>query len=198
MVVWPGDPNVKISLVNSIELGDEANVTSIKMSAHSGTHIDSPRHFIKGGKPIEGLELDILIGEVEIIEIDKQIASIDATILQNLVRTTWPKRIIFKTNNSFQQLFEKEIFYQDFVALTADAAEFLIEQGVKLIGIDYLSIAPFENGAETHNCLLEKNIIIVEGLNLNSIQPGIYELIALPIKLEGADGAPARVLLIQD
>ena len=197
MPVWPGDPHVDNQLVSSIENGDEANVTSIKMSAHTGTHIDAPRHFVRSGTAIEALDLTTLLGDVEIIEIDIGVAQIDVSALEGLERTQWPQRVIFKTNNSFLRLFDKDYFYNNFTALLPDAAAYLIQNGVKLVGIDYLSIAPFINGSETHIKLMEKNVIVIEGLNLADISPGIYDLIALPILLEGADGAPARVLLIQ-
>ena len=197
MPVWPGDPQVENRLVSSIEKGEEANVTSIQMSAHTGTHIDAPNHFIKSGAAIEGLNLTTLLGEVEVIEIDFLVAQIDALTLSKLNRTQWPQRVIFKTNNSNLRLLENEFFYQNFTALLPDAAEYLVQKGVKLVGIDYLSIAPFENGSDSHIILLENDVVVLEGLNLAEISPGIYELIALPILLEGADGSPARVLLIQ-
>jgi arylformamidase len=197
MPVWPGDPQVENQLVSLIEKGEEANVTRIQMSAHTGTHIDAPIHFIKSGKAIEGLSLPTLLGEVEVVEIDFQESQIDALTLRKLSRKQWPQRVLFKTNNSNLRLLEKDFFYQNFTALLPDAADYLVQKGVKLVGIDYLSIAPFENGSKTHIKLLENNVIVVEGLKLADISPGIYELIALPILLEGADGAPARVLLIQ-
>ncbi len=198
MPVWPGDPHVENQLVSSIEKGDEANVTSIQMSAHTGTHIDAPKHFIKSGTAIEGLSLTSLLGEVEVVEINFRISNIDALTLKKLNMNQWPQRVLFKTNNSKLRLLENEFFYQNFTALLPDAAEYLVQKGVKLVGIDYLSIAPYENGADTHIKLLENNVIVIEGLNLADISAGIYELIALPILLEGADGAPARVLLIQN
>jgi arylformamidase len=197
MPVWPGDPLVENQLVSSIENGDEANVTIIKMSAHTGTHIDAPKHFIKSGTAIEGLSLVTLLGEVEVVDIDFRISQIDALTLSKLNKTQWPQRVLFKTNNSKMRLLEEDCFNQNFIALLPDAAEYLVQKGVKLVGIDYLSIAPFEDGSDTHIKLLENNVIVIEGLNLADISPGIYELIALPILLEDADGAPARVLLIQ-
>ncbi len=197
MPVWPGDPQVDNQLVSSIEKGEEANVTSIKMSAHTGTHIDAPKHFIKSGTGIEGLSLTTLLGDVEVVEIDFGNSHIDALTLRKLNENQWPQRVLFKTNNSKLRLLDDDKFNQNFIALLPDAAEFLVSKGVKLVGIDYLSIAPFENGSDTHIVLLENDVIVVEGLNLADISPGIYELIALPILLADADGAPARVLLIQ-
>lgn len=197
MPVWPGDPQVENYLVSSIEKGEEANVTCIQMAAHTGTHIDAPSHFVKTGVTIEDLELDTLLGEVEVIEIDSNVFQIDALSLVNLNKTSWPTRVLFKTNNSYLRLLDRDYFYQNFTALLPDAAEYLVNKGVKLVGIDYLSIAPFENGSDTHIVLLEKDVIVLEGLNLADVTPGVYDLIALPILLEGADGAPSRVLLIK-
>jgi arylformamidase len=197
MPVWPGDPQVENRLVSSIEKGEEANVTNIQMSAHTGTHIDAPKHYIKSGTAIEGLSLTTLLGEVEVVEIDFRNSQIDALTLIKVNRNEWSQRVLFKTNNSILRLLEKDYFYQNFTALLPDAAEYLVQKGVKLVGIDYLSIAPFENGSDTHIILLENDVVVLEGLNLADISPGIYELIALPILLEGAEGSPARVLLIQ-
>lgn len=198
MVVWPGDPIVNNHLVSEIANGDEANVTFIQMSAHTGTHIDAPRHFIKNGKTVEELDLQFLIGPAEVIQIPTQYNVINQDALVEMNRATWPLRILFRTRNSDLQLMDTSKFNEKFTALEPDAAKFLFEKGVKLIGIDYLSIAPYENGFDTHFELLSKEIIILEGLNLSRIQPGYYQLIALPILLSGADGAPARVLLIAE
>jgi arylformamidase len=197
MPVWPGDPRVNNQLVASLTNGNEANVTGMNMSAHTGTHIDAPRHFIEKGAAIEKLDLNTLLGEVEVIEIDSNLTQIRETDLKTLRPNGWKPRILFKTRNSSLRLFEKESFFNNFTALTADAAEYLVNQGVKLVGIDYLSIAPFDKGVDTHIVLLRNNVIVIEGLNLSDIPAGIYDLVALPILLENADGAPARVLLIQ-
>lgn len=197
MAVWLGDPKVSNGLESSIKAGSDANVTKIQMSAHTGTHIDAPFHFVDNGISIDQMDLDLLIGEAEVIEIDHDVKIITASTLAQLGKNHWPLRVLFKTNNSFQKLLEKPEFSKEFVALEVDAAEFLIANGVKLVGIDYLSIAPFENGDQTHVVLLENEVIIIEGLNLTEGNPGVYQLIALPIKLQGADGAPARVVLLQ-
>lgn len=197
MAVWPGDPKVSNGLESSIKAGNDANITKIQMSAHTGTHIDAPFHFVDEGISIDLLDLNSLIGEAEVIEIDHDVKMITASILAELGKVKWPMRILFKTNNSQKKLIENPEFSKDFVSLSVDASEFLIAKGVKLIGIDYLSIAPFENGDQTHVVLLENEIIVIEGLNLKEVNPGVYQLIALPIKLQGADGAPARVVLLQ-
>jgi arylformamidase len=168
------------------------------MSAHTGTHIDAPCHFIDGGRTIDQLDLSLLVGDVEVIAIDKENNIISKDTLSGLGIKQWPQRVIFKTNNSYRELMKNNEFYKDFVALSVDGSKYLIKQGVLLIGIDYLSIAPFENGDETHIELLKHEVVVIEGLNLVNIKPGSYQLIALPINLKGADGAPARVLLIAE
>lgn len=197
MAVWPGDPAVNNHLVAAIENGDEANVTAIHMSAHTGTHIDAPRHFVENGNGIESLHLSTLLGEVEVVEIDSNVDHIDVDTLAGLNKERWKTRVLFKTRNSRLRLIEKQSFDQAFTALLPEAANYLVNRGVKLVGIDYLSIAPFENGMDTHLAFLKNNVIVIEGLNLSDVSAGIYNLIALPILLENGDGAPARVLLIQ-
>ncbi len=197
MAVWPGDPAVNNHLVAAIENGDEANVTAIHMSAHTGTHIDAPRHFVENGDGIESLHLSTLLGEVEVVEIDSNVDHIDVDTLACLNKERWKTRVLFKTRNSRLRLIEKQSFDQAFTALLPEAANYLVNRGVKLVGIDYLSIAPFENGMDTHLAFLKNNVIVIEGLNLSDVSAGIYNLIALPILLENGDGAPARVLLIQ-
>ncbi len=197
MAVWPGDRAVNNHLVAAIENGDEANVTAIHMSAHTGTHIDAPRHFVENGDGIESLHLSTLLGEVEVVEIDSNVDHIDVDTLAGLNKERWKTRVLFKTRNSRLRLIEKQSFDQAFTALLPEAANYLVNRGVKLVGIDYLSIAPFENGMDTHLAFLKNNVIVIEGLNLSDVSAGIYNLIALPILLENGDGAPARVLLIQ-
>lgn len=197
MPTWPGDPVVENRLVSSLDQNGEANVTYIQMSAHTGTHIDSPKHFLMDGKSIDQLDLNILLGQVEVIEIENSVTIIDRSFLEKLARKNWPSRVFFKTNNSNRRLLENENFDTNFSALSPGAASYLVEHGVRLIGIDYLSIAPFENGTDSHIVLLSNDVIVIEGLNLADIQPGNYEMVALPILLDGADGAPARVLLIE-
>ena len=197
MVVWPGDPTVNNHKVSSIETGEDANITTINMSAHTGTHIDAPKHFIQDGYSIEQLDLNLLIGEVEIIEINHSVEVITANVLERLFKEKWPIRVLFKTRNSLRKLLSNDQFAEDFVALSTDAANYLIQRGVKLVGIDYLSIAPFEDSVNPHVALLKNNMVILEGLDLSVVNEGVYDLIALPLKMEGSDGAPARVVLIE-
>ena len=196
LVVWPGDPDVVTERVQKIEDGDLANVTRLELSAHTGTHVDAPYHFLEKGKTVEHLSLKLLTGRAYVVHIP------DADLITNKVieeagippRT---RRVLFKTRNSKHWTRKNhKVFNTNYVGLAPDAAETLIRRGVKLVGVDYLSIAPFEDLAETHNVLLQAGIVIVEGLDLSKVGPGRYNFYCLPLKIAGADGAPARALLI--
>lgn len=193
--LWPGDPPIQLSLASDLEKGDEANVTVLQMSAHTGTHIDAPRHFIPEGLAVNQLPLDKLIGPCRVLDLLHLKKSIDRSDL-DILDLSGITRILFKTQNSLKQLHTTQPFRADYIALTHKAAIYLKDAGIQLIGIDALSIEPYLNpGHPTHHFLLKNNVMIIEGLDLKDVPAGDYELIALPIKLKGADGAPARVIL---
>jgi arylformamidase len=188
--VYPGDPRIEISDSLMLAKGDAANVSSLNFGAHSGTHVDAPAHFIEGAKKVESLALDVLIGEAEVIEVPGDKRVIDAEFVKT--RST---RVLFKTRNS--DLWRRE-FEPNFTYLDLTAARKLIENGVKLVGIDYLSVEKFGSPEhEVHRALLSHEVIILEGLNLTDVPPGKYELICLPLRLRShlGDGAPARAVL---
>lgn len=188
--VYPGDPRIEIHDALTLANGDAANVSSLNFGAHTGTHVDAPAHFIEGTKKVESLALDVLIGEAEVIEVPAQKLVIDEQLV-----TTRSKRVLFKTRNS--DLWRGE-FKTNFTYLDLMAARKLIENGVKLVGIDYLSIEQFGSKEhEVHRALLSHEVIILEGLNLTDVPPGKYELICLPLRLRSnlGDGAPARAVL---
>jgi arylformamidase len=194
MPIYEGDPAVNIEAASSLANGDSANVSFLHFGAHTGTHVDAPAHFIEGANKIDSLPLDILIGPARVIRVPDNRAEIDPEFLSscNLDRV---ERVLFKTRNSG---FWGERFRKDFTHLLPEAAELLVERGVKLVGNDYLSIEKFHSGHHrTHIALLSKGVVIVEGLNLSEVEPGNYELICLPLRIaEGAgDGAPARAVL---
>ena len=196
MSTYPGDPGIQITNWYSLASGDSANVTRLNFGAHTGTHVDAPAHFIAGAVPSERLPLDVLIGEAELIEVPEDILSINKDFVQS--RTNGARRILFKTRNS--RFWQDHIasFREDFTYLELEAAEYLAEQGVVLVGIDYLSIEQFgATDHPTHLALLRKGIVIVEGLNLSSVSAGRYELICLPLRIRSGhgDGAPARAVL---
>jgi arylformamidase len=197
MPTWPGDPGIEIGDWQSIANGDGANVSVLKFGAHTGTHIDAPAHFIEGAKKLESVSLDVLMGEAQVVEVPESYQSIDEDfVLTHCASGT--VRVLFKTRNSRFWSDPTFGFRKDFTYLDLEAARRLVELGVKLVGIDYLSIEKFGNkGHETHLALLSHDVVIVEGLNLGGINAGTYELICLPLRLRSGkgDGGPARAVL---
>ena len=190
---WPGDPACKIERVVSMDDGAVCNLTHLSMSAHTATHMDAPRHFIADGKTIDQMPLDAVIGRCRVVEM-QNCDQITAEDLGDL-RLRRGERVLFKTRNSARSWKMNE-FDKDFVSIREDAAAYLVKREVMTVGVDYLSIGGFEkDGVETHQIMLGAGIWVIEGLNLSKVKPGFYELICLPLKIIGADGAPCRVVL---
>lgn len=193
--VYPGDPAVQINQVSSLESGDICTVSHLSFSSHTGTHVDPPSHFVAGAMTLDQLPLEVLIGKVRVVDTG-EIPAIDRAIIEQ-ANLNGVERVLFKTRNS-RTWKEKNYtkFDENFVYLETDAAELLVETGIKLVGIDYLSIEKF-NFVEptTHWVLLKNNVVIVEGLDLSEVEEGEYELICLPMKIKDGDGGPARVIL---
>lgn len=192
--VWPGDPPVSIMVTKSILKGDQCNITKIQMGTHTGTHVDAPLHFLKDGTTIDTIPIETFIGPCLVVELDSE-ALIEKNDFQKYNLSGY-SRILIKTRNS--ELWAKNIssFDTNYVALGINAAQYLIENTISLIGIDYLSIEAFQSySSPVHKLLLKNNVTILEGLNLSGVKAGVYELICLPLKLHGCEGAPARVLL---
>jgi len=194
---YPGDPGIKIDEWHTLAKGDAANVSFMHFGLHSGTHVDAPAHFIQGGAKVGSIPLDSLIGDVEVVEVADEIMMIDASfVTANCGRET--PRVLFKTRNSAFWSTPQNGFREDYTYLHPDAARILVDSGIKLVGIDYLSVEQFQSEKfETHQVLLSNNVVILEGLDLRAVVSGRYELICLPLKIEGGsgDGAPARVVL---
>ena len=193
MAHWPGDPECHIKRVNRMEDGAVCNLTHISMSAHTGTHMDAPRHFIADGLTMEQMPLEAVMGRCRVFELDceGQITADDLKKLKFVPR----QRVLFKTRNSTRNWAMKE-FDKDFISIRKDAAQYLVEQGVVTVGVDYLSIGGYgKDVVETHQIMLGAGIWVIEGLDLSGIKDGYYEMICLPLKIEGADGAPCRVVL---
>lgn len=194
--VYPGDPPIELERVMSLDRGDIANVTRLCCSTHIGTHVDPPSHFIAGGLTLDELPLDVLIGPARVVDVGEAMA-IDATTLA-ACDLTGVERVLFKTRNSsfWPPTEDDKEFREDFVYIEPDAARLLVESGVRLVGIDYLSVEKFNfTEPATHWTLLGAGVVIVEGLALRDVPPGDYELICLPLKIKDGDGAPARVVL---
>jgi arylformamidase len=203
MTHWPGDPEVSINRLLSLDRGDEYNLSSLSMCLHTGTHVDAPLHALADGVSIDRMPIQAMMGRARVIEIRGRKHITAGRLRAHRIRRG--ERILFKTANSARcwyapsapgAMYLKPGFVEDFVALAPDAAEFLAERRVRTVGIDYLSIGPDgEEGDETHRILLSAAIWIVEGLCLARVRPGSYELICLPLKIPGSDGAPARAIL---
>jgi len=196
LVTYPGDPGIEITRVHTIK-NSNSNLTKLDMGAHTGTHVDAPVHFIEGGSGADVLDLGILIGPAIVIDATKE-ERISAKSLENFEIDDGAERVLFRTRNSEIWKSTPDKFFPTFVGIPKDGAEWLVEKDVKLVGIDYLSIAPFHEAEPTHKVLLEAGIIPIEGLDLSGIAPGSYFLVCLPLKIKGSDGAPARVILLQD
>ena len=191
--VYPGDPKIEIHRTLSLDAGDVANVSHLSCSSHMGTHVDPPAHFVRGGIALDELPLDILIGVARVVDVG-DVDVIDLATVKALP-IAGVERLLFKTRNSRLWSSVHE-FDREFVYLDTPAAEFLVAAGIRLVGIDYLSIEKFNfDQPTTHLALLGNNVIVVEGLDLSGVSPGDYELICLPIKIKEGDGGPARVVL---
>lgn len=193
MVHWPDNSPVQIGFVKAIDKGDVSNVSKMSMGVHSGTHMDAPLHFLQDGKSIDTMPLEASIGRARVIEI-QDTESIKVAELE-YHRIQMGERILFKTINS-TRYWQTGAFEKNFVFISQEAAEYLGKVRVQTIGVDYLSVGGyFKDGPETHYALLGAGIWIIEGLNLASVAAGEYELICLPLKLTGSEGAPARAIL---
>ncbi len=194
-LVYPGNPEILIEPQQAISQGAGANVSHISLGSHTGTHVDAAKHFFDDGQTVDAIRLDRLMGPAILIAFDEpDRVSVGAADLEphNL---SGQKRVLIRTRNS-RRLRDPE-FDPGYVFLAPDGAEYLVSIGVELVGVDYLSIEQFHSGHHrTHRALLEKNVVIVEGLDLSEPAPGQYELMCLPLRLEGLDGAPARAVLL--
>jgi arylformamidase len=193
MVHWPGDPAVQIRRVKSIGPDSSCNLTHLDMGAHTGTHMDAPLHFIADGEGMEALPLDAVIGPCRVIAIrHPEIIPVEELKRCRLRRG---ERVLFKTANS-EKSWNRPDFDPAFVHLPAASAQYLVDCGVRTVGVDYLSVGGYKkDGRQTHQILLGARVWLIEGLNLSGIKPGRYDLICLPLKIVGSDGAPARVVL---
>jgi len=197
MPVWPGDPQPNLERIAKMEEGAECNISQISMGVHLGTHVDAPYHFLGGDAPtIEQLSLHSLIGRVYVLHLDDDIDLVTANTLEKAQVPSRTRRLLIKTRNSHLWEQPQTIFQEDFVAISPDGAKYLVDHGIKVVGVDYLSVAPFSDSVETHRILLKAGVIIIEGLDLSKVSQGRYSMYCLPLKLVGAEGAPARTILI--
>jgi arylformamidase len=192
--LWPGDVPLELERVQQINKGDIANVTKISCSVHVGTHVDAPVHFLEGGKGIEALSFRVLNGRAYVVELP-EVELITSKVLEEAGVPLRTRRVLFKTKNSQFWNNPHHEFNPDFVALDESASHWLVQKGVQLVGVDYLSVAPYNTQQPTHEILLAHEVVILEGLDLRQVSPGRYMLHCLPMKISGSDGAPARAVL---
>jgi len=194
MPVWPGNTGVRLLPLKRMADGDTSNLSAVECGLHTGTHVDAPGHFIEDGATVEQMSLDTLIGRAHVAHLPEA-GTVTADTLAGLALPEGTTRLLLRTRNS--ELWEKGVteFRKDFTALTGDAAQWLVDHGLRLVGVDYLSVQHYGDSPLVHQVLLRAGIVIVEGLNLARVPAGEYELICLPPRLVGAEGAPARAIL---
>jgi arylformamidase len=196
MVVWPGDVAFRRLHTHAIAMGYHCNLSKIEMGVHAGTHVDALCHFFDGAASIDQVDLASFIGPCRVVEI-KNRKAIERADLESL-DLAGVERLLFKTGNS--GLYDQPAFVENYVGLTPGAARFLAAiESLRLVGVDYYSIASYggEQTATVHRAILGRSIVALEGINLSGVEPGDYELIALPLRIEGSDGSPVRAVLIK-
>jgi len=193
IATYPGNPEFELQPIKRVAAGGSSNTSRLVMGTHTGTHVDAPRHFFDAAAGVDGLALDLLIGRARVIDMPHRGGITDTHLAEAELGDD--VRVLLRTPNS--ALWNSgEGFQEDYTYLTEQAARYLVEQGVKVVGIDYLSVEEFKKpGAPAHRALLGENVVIIEGLNLSEAEPGPYEMYCLPLRVAGADGAPARVVL---
>jgi len=193
LVHWPGDPDLEVEWRLRLEKGDECNLSVLRLGSHSGTHMDAPLHFLANAKTLDRMPLEATIGPARVIEIKDRESIKPAELRAQSIRRG--ERILFKTRNS-KAGWQKRGFDENFVYLSKEGAAYLAERRIRTVGIDYLSVGGFKrDSVEPHEILMRAGIWIIEGLNLSKVKGGRYELICLPLKVLGSDGAPARAIL---
>ena len=193
-LVYPGNPEIEVTLQQAVAKGAGANVSFIRFGSHTGTHADAARHFFDDGQTVDAIPLERLIGPALLLSFSDGLRAVTAADLQKQ-DIKGHTRILLRTRNS--ALLSQKEFVRDYTYLAPDGAQYLVDNGVELVGVDYLSIEQFHSGHhKTHRTLLERSVVILEGLDLSVPAPGEYELICLPLRIEGCDGAPARAVLV--
>ena len=189
---YPHNTPFSLEAIKRIARGDSSDVSTLHMSAHSGTHVDAPRHFFDEGAGTESLPLELLMGRTRVIEVGSR-TGVTAEDLAGFDLSD-DIRVLIKTHNS--QLWGSPAFHTDYVGVTESGAKHLVDHGIKVVGVDYLTVEVFKNpGAPAHHALLGAGTIVIEGLDLRDVEPGIYDMCCLPLRIVGSDGAPARVVL---
>lgn len=198
MITWPGDPAVTVAATRRLSAGDSANVSKLELGSHTGTHVDPPFHFLDDGSPVDEMPLDVLIGEAVVADLTYVEESISPVDLERLQLPAGAERVLFKTRNSAIWSGPR-VFPEAYVSLSPEGASWVVRHGIRLVGIDFLSIERRKTpGHPTHKTLLRAGVAIIEGLDLSGVQAGTYRLVCLPLKIIGGDGAPARTVLFRE
>ena len=194
-VVYPGNPAIRIEPHSELSKGASSNCSAISFGSHTATHVDAPKHFFDSGSTVDRLPLQALLGPARVIAFDDSVMSVTKPLLEQ-ANLKGVERVLIRTRNS--GTLQTSPFRPDFTYVAPDGAEYLASIGVKLVGVDYLSVEQFRSGHhKTHRTLLERGVVIVEGLDFSHVTPGDYNFYCLPLRLEGLDGAPARAVLTQ-
>lgn len=192
--VWPSSPGFEVHSRRSIERGDDANVSGLAMDVHTGTHVDAPRHFLADGAELEPMGLEPFVGIADVVDLSDA-PVIDADALRAVVPID-AERVLLRTRNSTVEGFRRAPFRPDYAAIAPDGASWLADRELVLVGVDYLSVQLFDDPPDTHTTLLGASICLLEGLVLNHVRPGRYQLVCLPLRLESVEAAPARAILL--
>ncbi len=195
--VWPGDTPIDLRRTKDMQHGELYTLSQITTTVHVGSHLDAPVHFVRDGYGVDQIDLDKLIGPCFVVDLP-DVDSIDAQSLEQANIPAHTTRLLCRTRNSEIWTRGDKVFHTDFVAIDPSGAEWMVQHGIQLVGIDYLSVGAYEGGIATHEILLSHEVVPVEGLDLSRIEPGEYQLICLPLKLKDCDGAPVRAVLIRD
>lgn len=196
MPVWPGDGGVLFQATSSMAAGDSCNVTRISLGVHTGTHIDAPSHFVAGAGTVDAVALDALIGPAFVLDLPDVDGPISAS---GIAEAPECERLVLRTGNTRRRLLHQPAFREDYAHLDESAAGEIVRRGIRLIGVDYLSVEGFATGTSAvHDALLSAGVVAVEGLDLEQVTGGWWRILCLPLKLEGLDGSPARVVFERD
>jgi arylformamidase len=193
MVMWPGDEEVRVERLQEVGRGDPCTLTRLVLGTHAGTHVDAPSHYLPGGVTLDAMPPDATLGPARVIGIGNPIAVTPGELARHRIRRG--ERLLLRTRNSRRRWWESP-FAENYVFISPAAARWLAERRVRCVGIDALSVGGFrEGGRETHEALLGAGIWIIEGLALTAVRPGPVDLVCLPLRISGAEGAPARAMV---
>jgi len=197
-VTWENSEiGLEVKTLSEVGPDSPAHVSLFTLGAHTGTHLDAPMHFIAGGAPLEQLDLNVLVGPAQVVEI-MGTPMIGLKELQSAGIDTDTERLLIKTDNTKRSLLSDSVFHRDYVGIASDGAQWLVDNGIKLVGLDYLSVGSYgEENVKTHRILLGASVVLLESLDLSSTAPGHYVLVALPPKLGGTEASPCRVVLLE-